>query len=397
MRKDYTFISESVTEGHPDKLCDQISDAIVDHFLMQDPCALVRAECAVSSAILFIGAHFATSAKVDLPHVARKVIKRIGYDQPDFNSKTCSILTAPQGRPPEKKALFDEHALTEAEIDRITSGEQGTVFGFACDQTSVLMPLPIVLAHKLAYSLTGARTNRDLPYLMPDGKVQIGVEFKNGRPSGIHSIAVTASQRDVESPPQKRLRDDIVERVIGPSFEDEEIKPSSRTKLFINPDGVFTGGPSHHSGLTGRKNAVDTYGNFSRHSGNALSGKGPMRIDRIGAYAARYAAKNVVAAGLATDCEVALSYSIGITQPVSLQVETFGTGKYSNEDLGEIVRRNFDFRLAGILRHFNLRHLPTAYPEGFYQRIAAYGHFGRTDIDLPWEKTDKAEILKGDL
>ena len=394
MSANYMFISESVTEGHPDKLCDQISDAIVDHLLMQDPFALVRAECAISNAIVFIGAHFATSAKVDLPHVARKVIKRIGYDQPDFNSKTCSILTAPQGRAPEKKAMFNEHDLTEAAIDRIFAGEQCTVFGFACNQTPMLMPLPIMLANRLAFRLTEVRKNRELPYLMPDGKIQVGVTFQDGRPCGIHNIAVTASQRQPRRPALKQLRSDIIEQVIAPVFMDQEIKPSSRTKLFINLGGIFAGGPSHHAGLTGRKNAVDTYGDFARHSGSALSGKGPMRIDRIGAYATRYAAKNVVAAGLASECEVVLSYVRGLTQPVSLQVRTFDTGSFSNEQIEAVIRRTFDFRLAGILRQFNLRRLPVESPGGFFRKIASYGHFGRTDIDLPWEKTDKATTLR---
>lgn len=393
MSRDFMFTSESVTEGHPDKLCDQISDAIVDQFMMQDPCAILRIECAVSSGIVFIAGHFSTSARVDLTHVARKVIKRVGYDQPEFNSKTCSILTAPQGQPPDKYFLFKEHELSEKEIDKIAVKSQATVFGYACDQTPTLMPLPIWVARRLSRQLMAARRDRVLPYLMPDGKVQVGVEFVDRRPKRIHSITVTASQREAGSPGLKTLQQDIRDRVIGPCFEDLEIKPDNKTRIFINPDGPFLGGPSQHSGLTGRKNAVDTYGEYARHSGNALSGKDASRIDRSGAYAARYAAKNLVAAGLASECEVTLSYSIGITRPVSLQVETFGTGKRTDREIEELLTRHFDFRLAGILREFNLRKLPATMADGFFQKLAAHGHFGRMDMDLPWEKTDKSGLL----
>ena len=397
MRKDFMFTSESVTEGHPDKLCDQISDAIVDRFLVQDPYTRIRVECAVSSAIVFIAAHFSTSAKVDIPHVARRVIKRIGYDQDDFNSNTCSILTAPQGSPPDKKLQFDERLLTEKEIEKIAVQTQVTVFGFACDHTATLMPLPIWLSHKLARRLSHVKLQNVISYLMPDGKVQVGVEFRADKPHRIHSVTITVSQKSRNEPSLKRLRQDVMEAVIVPVFEDEDIRPDKNTMIFINPDGIFLGGPLYHSGQTGRKNAVDTYGGFSRHSGNALSGKDPFRIDRTGAYAARYAAKNVVAAGLAAKCEVTLSYSIGLTRPVSLQVQTFGTGKLEDSYLCNLIRKHFDFRLAGILREFDLRYLPQKNPQGFYQRLAAFGHFGRMDMDLPWEKTDKVEILSSFL
>ena len=393
MRDNFMFTSESVTAGHPDKLCDQISDAIVDHFLRQDPFARVRAECTVSRGIVFIAARFSTSAKVDLPHEARKVIKRLGYDQEDFNSKTCSILTAPQGLPPQKKARFDENDLTEKKIARIPVDSQVTVFGFACDQTPTLMPLPIWLAHKMARRLAAVREEEILPYLMPDGKVQVGVEYRKGKPFRVHSATITASQRSSGKPPLKRLRSDIMDVVFAPVFQDETVKPDNKTRVFINPGGVFLGGPSHHSGLTGRKNAVDTYGEFSRHSGDALSGKDPMRIDRVGAYAARYAAKNVVAAGLAGECEVALSYSLGMIKPASLQVNTFGTSKSPEEEILKLIQTHFDFRLGAILKRFNVRHLPSLNSRGFYRRLAAYGHVGRDDMDLPWEKTDKAELL----
>jgi S-adenosylmethionine synthetase len=386
--------SESVTEGHPDKLCDQISDAIVDHFLKQDPRAQVRAECAVSSAIIFIAARFASDAKVDFAHVARKVIKRIGYDQPDFNAQICSILSAPQALPIDKSGQFDEEKLTEAQIKRIAAKNQVTLFGFACDQTPALMPFPIWFAHQLARQLSAVRRDKTLAYLMPDGKVQLGVEYKDRRPKRIHAVTIAASQKKPNRPGPKKLRGDILDTVIVPVFKNEKIKPDAKTRIFVNPDGPYLGGPMHHSGLTGRKSGVDTYGEYARHSGDALSGKDPMRIDRVGAYAARYAAKNVVAAGLAAECEIMLSYSIGLTQPVSLQVQTYGTGKIPDAKIEALLKKHFEFRLAGILRQFKLRYLPGKHLDGFYQKLAAYGHFGRNDLELPWEQTDKAELLK---
>jgi S-adenosylmethionine synthetase len=397
MIKNFIFTSESVTEGHPDKLCDQISDAIVDFFLNQDPQARVRAECAVSSAIVFIATRFRSRIKMDFSRIARKVIKRIGYEQEDFNDKICSILTTPNALPVEEKDLFNEHELSDKAIDKIAARNQVTVFGFACNHTPTLLPYPIWLAHRLARQLTAVRRIKTLPYLMPDGKVQVGVEFKARQPKRIHSVTVTANQRDFKKPSLRKLRGDIREQVVLPVFEDEPIRPDKRTKIIVNPDGPYFGGPTHHSGLTGRKNAIDTYGEFSRHSGKALSGKDPLRIDRIGAYAARYAAKNVVAAGLATECEILLSYSIGATQPVSLQVQTFGTGRIEDKQIARLVQDHFDFRLAAILRDLDLRHLPAKAGGQFYQTLAAYGHFGRTDLDLPWEKTDRAAALPAGL
>jgi S-adenosylmethionine synthetase len=400
MKKNFIFSSESVTEGHPDKLCDQISDAIVDHFLQQDPFSSVIAECAVSTAILFIAARFASSAYVDFSNVARNVISQIGYEQREFNSKTCSIITSLKELPQEDERGFDERKLSEEELDNIPVRNQVTLFGFACKQTASFMPLPIWLAHKLSRKLTSVRIQRILPYLMPDGKTQVGVEYKGSRPRRIHSITVIASQLKTirkGGPELQRLRNDIAEAVIGPAFQDEEIRPDGETRIFINPDGPFIlGGPSVHSGLTGRKNAIDTYGEYSRHSGAALSGKDPERIDRVGAYAARYAAKNVIAAGIADECEVQLSYAIGLARPVSIQVETFGTGRISDERIAALIERHFDFRLAGILRQFNLRYLPSTIKGGFYRKLSAYGHVGRMDIGLPWELTDKASAIRGD-
>jgi S-adenosylmethionine synthetase len=388
------FTSESVTEGHPDKLCDQISDSIVDHFLKQDPYSRVRAECAVSSAIIFIAVRYASEAKVDFSYLARKVIQRIGYDQPDFNAKICSILSAPQELPLNMAHRFDEEKLTDAEIDRVAAKNQVTLFGFACDQTPELMPLPIMLANRLTRRMSEVRHQKILPYLLPDGKVQVAVTFDGGRPVRIHSLTIMASLDQPRQVDADKLAAALVDSVIQPVFKHEKIKPDKETRILVNPDGPYAGGPTHHSGLTGRKSAVDTYGEYARHSGDALSGKDPMRVDRIGAYAARYAAKNIVAAGLASQCEVMLSYSIGITRPVSLQVQTFGTGKAADEKIRKLLERHFEFRMAGIMKHFRLRTLPARHSEGYFQRLAAYGHFGRSDMDLPWEKTDKAELLK---
>lgn len=395
MKRNFMFTSESVTEGHPDKLCDQISDAIVDHFLMQDPFSRVIAECAVSTSIVFIAGRFYSDALVDFPNIARQVITQIGYDHGEFNGKTCSILTSLKELPESEYSTIDERMLSDEEIDRIPVKNQVTVFGYACNQTSSLMPLPIWLANKLARRLTAARLQKALNYLAPDGKTQVGIEFRDRKPVRIHSITVIASQHKKSGIELERLRDDIVETVIKPVFADESIKPDKQTRIFVNPDGPFiTGGPSVHSGLTGRKNAIDTYGEYSRHSGAALSGKDPCRIDRIGAYVARYAAKNVVAAGLATECEVQLSYSIGLARPVSVQVQTFGTGIIDDDEIAARVERHFDFRVAGIIRQFSLRHLPGSIKGGFYRKLAAYGHIGRMDLWLPWELTDKSSLLK---
>jgi S-adenosylmethionine synthetase len=399
MKKDFMFTSESVTEGHPDKLCDIISDAIIDHVLQKDPFSKIIAECAVSTAIVFIAARFATAAKVDFANVARQVISQIDYDQQAFNAKTCSVITSLKEIQQDGRPLTDERNMTDAEIERIPARNQVTVFGFACNQTAAFMPLPIWLAHRLARKLTAVRLQKTLPYLAPDGKTQVGVEYRDGRPSRVHSITIIASQKQATNdggPDIERLSDDIRETVLYPVFQDEEIKPDERTRIFINPDGPFIGGgPAIHSGLTGRKNAIDTYGEYSRHSGAALSGKDPSRVDRIGAYAARYAAKNVIASGLARACEVQLSYSIGLARPVSIQVETFGTGSVPDQKIAELLERHFDFRVAGIIRQFNLRYLPSAVKGGLYRKLAAYGQVGRMDIGLPWELTDKAPLLKG--
>jgi S-adenosylmethionine synthetase len=399
MKRNFMFTSESVTEGHPDKLCDRISDAIVDRFLRHDPYTRAIAECAVSTAIVFIAARFESDALVDFTKIARQTIEQVGYDQPSFSAKTCSIVTSLKELPPKENRYLDETQMSSEEIEQITVKNQATVFGFACNQTPALMPLPIWLAHELAKRLTQVRVENTLPYLTPDGKTQVGVEYRDRQPERIHSITIIASQNPLShshSPDLKQLRQDLRETVIDPVFENQPIKPDEDTKIFINPDGpLIIGGPAAHSGMTGRKNAIDTYGEYSRHSGAALSGKDPTRIDRVGAYAARYAAKNVVAAGLADECEVQLSYSLGLSRPVSIEVETFGTGKIAEEEIKVLLEKYFDFRLAGIIKQFNLRFLPSLLKGGFYKKLAAYGHVGRTDIGLvPWEETDKAALLE---
>ncbi|HYB90873.1 MAG TPA: methionine adenosyltransferase [Candidatus Binataceae bacterium] len=398
MQKNFMLTSESVTEGHPDKLCDQISDAVVDRFLQQDPYSAIIAECAVSTAIIFIAAHFASQASVDIPTAARQVIARVGYDQSDFDAKTCSVVTSVMELPRDHRPAFDERTLTEDEIERIAATTGVTVFGFACDQTAALMPVPIWLAHRLARRLAQVRLEKVLPYLSPDGTVQVGVEYRNRRPARVHSITLVGSQSphaDSGGTDPKRFQSDLKDAVIDFVFRDEEVRPDANTRVFINPEGTqLVGGPAVHSGLTGRKNAIDTYGSYSRNSGAALSGKDPTRIDRVGAYAARHAAKNIVAAGLASECEVQLTYSIGLSRPVSVQVETFGTGSIPDEDLVALLERHFDFRLAAILKQFNLRFLPSASQDGFYAKLGAYGHVGRQDISLPWEDTDRAALLR---
>jgi S-adenosylmethionine synthetase len=397
MRKDFVFTSESVTEGHPDKLCDQVSDAIIDHFLELDPYARVRAECAVATSILFIAARFAAEVKGDVAHIARKAISKIGYLEPDFDARTCSILNSLQEYPPDLDLYFNEQKLSDQEIDKIHVRQHANVFGFACNQTPNLMPLPIWTAHRLARRLDQVRKEKLISYLSPDAKTQVGVEFRNRHPYRFHSITVVVSSTKAAagSVPARRVHDDILETVITPVFAEDEMQPDQKTKIFINPvEHLLVGGPAVHSGLTGRKSDVDTYGEFGRHSGSALSGKDALRIDRVGAYAARYAAKNVVAAGLAAECEVQLCYTIGLARPVSILVDTFGTGTRSDQDLTDLVKKHFDFRLAGILKAFDCRNLPSRYQGKFYRRLAVYGQMGRDDLDLPWEATDKAELLK---
>lgn len=392
MRQDFIFTSESVTDGHPDKLCDQVSDAIVDRFLVVDPFARVSAECAVARGILFLAVQFAAAGMVDVAGLARQVIAGIGYTGPGFDAEHCNVLTSLTELPAGGMPGADERTSDPAAFDRLVARDHATVFGFACAQTRALMPLPIWLAHKLARRLAAVRLDRTLPYLLPDGKVQVGVEFRAGRPHRIHSLTLLTAPGGGGA----RLQDDLRGAVIGPAFADEDLRPDDRTAIFVNPeDAPPLGGPEAHAGLTGRKTGIDTYGEFARHSGAALSGKDPSRIDRIGAYAARHAAKCVVAAGLAAQCEVALCYAIGQARPVSAQVETFGTARLPEEVILERLLRTFDFRPGAVLNGFALRHLPQRRDGSFYARLACYGHVGRQDLSLPWEDTARAVALSG--
>lgn len=395
IKKDYVFFSESVIEGHPDKLCDQISDSLVDRFLQQDPYSSIIAETAVSQSIVFLAVQFASTAIVDAPSVAREVINEIGYQDESFSGRSCTALTSLRELPLDEENRFDENNLTNEEIEKIYVRNQVNVFGFACNQTKSLMPLPIWLAHKIARRLNFVRKSKILNYLTPDAKIQVGVEYQKGVPKRIHSITLQICLK--KNSKIVNMLDDIRENVIKDVFwgsDPEQVCPDEKTKLFVRPNDPIIGcGPNVHSGLTGRKNAIDTYGEYARHSGASLSGKDPRRIDRIGAYIARYAAKNIVAAGLAEECEVQLSYSIGFSRPVSIFVQTFGTGKVADDELTEILKRHFEFRPAGILKEFNLRHMPLTSKGGFYKKLASYGHMGRIDLDLPWEKLDKLDIL----
>jgi S-adenosylmethionine synthetase len=395
MKKDFMFTCESVTEGHPDKLCDQISDAIVDAFLESDPFSRVIAECAVSTGVLFLATRFFSQAKLDIPAIARRIVQQAGYQEQSFNATDATIMTSFHELPASLYYGRDEAEMDDAELDRLTARNPATVFGYACNQTATLMPLPISLAHRLARRLTAARLEHRLDYLAPDGQSQVGIEYRERLPRRIHSITLVASQMRADTPNPEQLRADLIAHVIEPVFQNEVLRPDADTRIWINPFGpVVEGGPALHAGLTGRKNAVDTYGEYARHGGSALSGKDPYRIDRVGAYAARHAAKNVVAAGLAEECEITLSYSIGIAAPVSLQVETFGTGVVEDEEIRKRVQGNFDFRLGAILRRYQLRALPARFKGGFYRRLAAYGHVGRQDIALPWEQTSAAAALR---
>lgn len=389
MNHDFVFTSESVTSGHPDKLCDQISDALVDRYLGEDPESRVIAECAVASGILFLAVRFASRAKVDLPEVARAVIESVGYVGPGFNARECTIMTTLQELP--LPAPDDD-----GDPERIKAQQSVTVFGFACDHTPAMLPLPIYLAHKLTRRLDHVRLDGHLPDLAPDGQVQLAVGFHDRLPTRIHGIVLVTTQREPAAAiTEAWLREAVMEVVVLPAFQDESLAPDRQTQIAINPTGlVIGGGPSLHAGLTGRKNAMDTYGEYCRHSGAALSGKDPRRIDRVGAYAARYAAKQVVAAGLARECELALSYSIGKPGPVSVSAQTFGTGVLPDDTLSARIAQHFDFRLGAIMQRFGLTRLPQEHPAGFYRKLAVYGHMGRLDLAVPWEGLDEADALR---
>ncbi|MDE5125824.1 methionine adenosyltransferase [Paenibacillus larvae] len=387
------FTSESVTEGHPDKICDQISDSVLDAFLANDLNARVACEVSVATGlVLVIGEITSRSEYVDIQAIARQTIKDIGYTRAKygFDSQTCSVLVSLNEQSPDiaqgvNQALeAREGQMTDDEIEAIGAGDQGLMFGFAVNETPELMPLPISISHQLARRLTEVRKNGTLPYLRPDGKTQVTVEYEGDKPVRVDTIVV--STQHAEDVTLEQIQADIHEHVIKPIVPEQFL--DTETKYFINPTGRFViGGPQGDAGLTGRKIIVDTYGGYARHGGGAFSGKDPTKVDRSGAYAARYVAKNIVAAGLADKCEVQLAYAIGVARPVSINVDTFGTGKVSEEKLVELIRKHFDLRPAGIIKELDLR-------RPIYRQTAAYGHFGRTDVDLPWERTDKADLLK---
>ena len=387
------FTSESVTEGHPDKVCDAISDAILDALMEQDPMSRVACETATCTGFVLVTGEITTKAYVDIPKIVRDTVKEIGYDKSEygFDGNTCAVFTAIDEQSGDiamgvDKALeAKENKMSDAEIEAIGAGDQGMMFGYATNETEEYMPYPIHLAHKLALQLTKVRKDGTLKYLRPDGKSQVSVEYDEaGKPVRLEAVVLSTQHDDDVS--QEQIHEDIKKYVFDPVLPKDMV--DDQTKFFINPTGRFViGGPHGDAGLTGRKIIVDTYGGYARHGGGAFSGKDCTKVDRSAAYAARYVAKNIVAAGIADKCEIQLSYAIGVAQPTSVMVDTFGTGKIADDKLVDIVRENFDLRPAGIIRMLDLR-------RPIYKQTAAYGHFGRNDLDLPWEKLDKVDALK---
>ncbi|MDX1918403.1 MAG: methionine adenosyltransferase [Candidatus Caenarcaniphilales bacterium] len=397
----YLFTSESVTEGHPDKVCDQIADAILDAILSRDPQARIACEAIASTGLVVITGEITADAHVDYSDIARETIREIGYTDPSlgFSADTCSVLVAMNRQSSDiAQGVSKSFELRNEEsgsdlANSIGAGDQGLMFGYACDETPELMPFPIAVAHRLAIQLSEVRKRGILPYLRPDGKTQVTVEYENGKPKRIDTILISTQHHPDIS--QAQIAADLRHEVIDPVLEPYSLNIESYTKILINPSGRFViGGPHGDSGLTGRKIIVDTYGGYGRHGGGSFSGKDPTKVDRSAAYASRYIAKNIVAAGLAKECEIQLSYAIGMAHPVSLSVFTRGTGKLDDETLASLVLKVFDFRPWSIIEHFDLRSLPAQRGGKFYRLVSSYGHFGRTDVDLPWEKLDLVDKLK---
>ncbi len=410
MSKKYLFTSESVSEGHPDKICDQISDAVLDAILAEDPQARVACEVFCTTGLIIVGGEITTEAYAPISEIARNKVREIGYHQKSgggFDADNCAVMVTLDQQSPDISAGVStakeaRDKVSQDPADLVGAGDQGLMFGYACDETSEYMPLAITLAHQLMKKLADVRKNDpDIHYLRPDSKAQVTLAYEDGKPARVDTVLISTQHDPIikgesdNNKVQAIIAKDLKEKVVDAVFKDYPIKPDAQTKFFFNPSGRFvTGGPQGDAGLTGRKIIVDTYGGYARHGGGAFSGKDPTKVDRSAAYAARHAAKNIVAAGLATKCEIQLSYAIGVAHPTSIHVETFGTGLIPDEEITEIVKQVFDFRPYSIIKNFKLREMPKLNGGRFYQDVAAYGHFGRPDLDLPWEKLDKVDELK---
>jgi S-adenosylmethionine synthetase len=397
MKPDYIFTSVSVTSGHPDKLCDSISDAILDAYLMQDPAARVAAECALASGVLFLSTRVHSDAGIDQAEIARQVVESAGYTQGDFNAEKCSVMInhGELQRYAFPRMILD--AVGEVDIDSVPASHSITLFGYACRQSASLMPLPVVIAHRLARRLETFLARDDHQRLSTDGQVHVSVAYTQRKPIGIHSVNILISQQAHQAAETRQLHQELIESVVQPVLADPALCGSLEPSIVINPAGAFNGrGPIFHSGLTGRKTGIDTYGEYARNCSAALSGKDPLRIDRIGVYAARQAAKHVVAAGLAEECEVLLSYAAGQSQPVSVRTHTYGTGLLPDVEITQLISDAFDFRPGALAAVYQLQQLPRK-RKGFYRQLAVYGHLGREDLDTPWERLDRLDAFQQHL